>query len=102
MNLYERIQRAIDYIEGKLDDNIQTSEVAKQAYMSRAGFYRLFNSFTGYDVKEYVRKRRFECACLDIENGVPAVEIALRYGSISQEAFIAGNISNLRHCSSRG
>ena len=88
MNLYERIQRAIDYIESKLDDNVQISEAAKQAYMSRASFYRLFNAFTGYDVKEYVRRRRFECACLDIENGVPAVEIALRYGFKSQEAFI--------------
>ncbi len=88
MNLYERIQCAINYIENKLDDNIQISEAAKQAYMSRAGFYRLFNAFIGYDVKEYIRRRRFECACLDIKNGIPAVEIALRYGFTSQEAFI--------------
>ena len=88
MNLYERIQCAINYIESKLDYNIQVSEVAKQAYMSRAGFYRLFNAFTGYDVKEYIRRRRFECACLDIKNGIPAVEIALQYGFASQEAFI--------------
>ena len=86
--MYERIQRAVDYIESKLDDSIQISEAAKQAYMSRAGFYRLFNAFTGYSVKEYIRRRRFERACLDIESGVPAVEIALRYGFASQEAFI--------------
>lgn len=88
MNLYERIQNAIDYIENMLDENIQVSEVAKQAFMSRAGFYRLFNAFTGYDVKEYIRRRRFERACLDINNGVPVSEIALRYGFSSQEAFI--------------
>jgi AraC-like DNA-binding protein/DNA gyrase inhibitor GyrI len=88
MNLYERIQCAIDYIENKLNDNIQIPEAAKQACMSRAGFYRLFNAFTGYDVKEYIRRRRFECACLDIQNGIPAVEIALKYGFASQEAFI--------------
>lgn len=88
MNLYERIQRAIDYVESNVCDNIQISEAARRAYMSRAGFYRLFNAFTGYDFKEYVRRRRFECACMDIENGVPSVEIALRYGFSSQEAFI--------------
>lgn len=88
MNLYERIQCAIDYIENRLGENIQISEAAKQAYMSRAGFYRLFNAFTGYDVKEYIRRRRFEYACLDIKNGIPAVEIALQYGFTSQEAFI--------------
>jgi len=88
MNLYERIQCAIDYIESNLGDTIQISEAITQAYMSRAGFYRIFNAFTGYDVKEYIRRRRFERACLDIKNGVPAVEIALRYGFASQEAFI--------------
>lgn len=88
MNLYERIQCAIDYIESKLDDDIQVSEAAKRAFMSRAGLYRLFNAFTGFDIKEYIRRRRFEFACADIERGIPTVEIALRYGFTSQEAFI--------------
>jgi len=88
MNLYERIQRAIDYIEDKLNDDINISEMAKQAFMSRAGMYRLFNAFTGYDVKEYIRRRRFEFACADIKKGVPVIDIALRYDYKSQEAFI--------------
>jgi len=88
MNLYERIQCAIDYIESNLDADILITEAARRAFMSRAGFYRLFNAFTGYDVKEYIRGRRFDRACLDIESGVSAAEVALRYGFASQEAFI--------------
>ena len=88
MNLYERVQCAIDYIENILDGCIDITEVAKQALMSRAGLYRLFKAFTGYDVKEYIRRRRFECACADIEKGIPAVDIAMQYGFTTQEAFI--------------
>lgn len=88
MNLYERIQCAINYIEDKLDDEIDISEVAKQAYMSRSGLYRLFNAFTGYDVKEYIRRRRFEYACIDIEKGIPTIDVAMQHGFAAQEAFI--------------
>lgn len=56
MNLYERIQCAVNYIESNLNNDIKISEAAKQAYMSRAGFYRFFNAFTGYNVKEYINR----------------------------------------------
>lgn len=88
MNLYERVQCAIDYIENRLNGCIDITEVAKQALMSRAGLYRLFKAFTGYDVKEYIRRRRFVYACEDIEEGIPTVDIAMQYGFATQEAFI--------------
>jgi AraC-like DNA-binding protein/DNA gyrase inhibitor GyrI len=89
MNLYERIQRAIDYIESHLNDEIDIAEAAKQAFMSRAGMYRLFNAFTGYDIKEYIRRRRFEKACSDLEAAdMPTVEVAMKYGYSTQDAFI--------------
>lgn len=87
MNLYSRVQRAIDYMEHNLSRDVDISEAAKNAYMSRAGLYRLFQAFTGYSAKEYVRRRRISNACADIENGVAIVDAALRNGYSSQEAL---------------
>ena len=48
MNYIERIQRSIDFMEAHLAEEIDLGDVAKQAYMSLASFYRLYYGFTGY------------------------------------------------------
>ena len=62
MNYYERIQNSIDFIEDNLAEEITVEQCAKQAYMSVSGYYRMFLSVVGYNVKEYIRMRRLTAA----------------------------------------
>jgi AraC family transcriptional regulator len=88
MNYYERIQRAINYIETNLENTIDLEKVAAEAYMSNANFYRLFFALTGFAVKEYIRQRRISIATIAVTKGAENIlDIALRSGFESNEAF---------------
>ncbi|MFC5530079.1 helix-turn-helix domain-containing protein [Cohnella yongneupensis] len=58
----ESVQRAIDYIEALLEEEIELSAIAAEAFLSIAQLYRAFYALTGHPVKDYVRKRRTSVA----------------------------------------
>jgi len=83
------IERLVDFIENHLGEELDLNQVAQQAYMSLASYYRLFFGFTGYSAKEYIRMRRLHCATERLASTQdPAVQIALDAGFGSQEGFI--------------
>ncbi|MDP4145328.1 MAG: AraC family transcriptional regulator [Bacillota bacterium] len=88
MNYYERVQRALDYIEEGLTEPISIDEAAKAAYMSISNFYRMFYALVGYTVKDYIRARRLYCSARQLqETDKRIIDIALEYQFESQEAF---------------
>ncbi len=88
MNYYERVQRAIDYIELNLSYEIDLNTVSKEAFMSIASLYRLFFSMTGFSVKEYIRRRRINEASRYLVNTKRSIfDIAFDFCFESQEAF---------------
>ncbi|MFD0619135.1 helix-turn-helix domain-containing protein [Paenibacillus sp. GCM10027629] len=70
----ESIQRAIDYIEEHLDEELDLSSIAEEAYISIAQLYRVFYSLTGHSVKDYIRKRRMSVAANHLRNSKRTVE----------------------------
>lgn len=88
MSYYINIQKAIDYIDNNLEENIKLEKIAKVAGYSIPHFYRMFGALVGYSVKEYVRKRRLSNAMYDLVTSKRSVtEIAFEYGYESHEAF---------------
>lgn len=88
MNIYERIQNGLDYIELHLNERIDLNELAKITFMSRSNFYRLFWSIVGFNVKEYIRLRRLSEASQDlISSNLSITDIALKYDYTSIDAF---------------
>lgn len=84
MNYYQRIQKAIDYIEDNLEQAITIEMCAKKAYMSVSGFYRMFISVVGYSSKEYVRKCRLTAVYSDLlqtDEGILQISIKYEYNS---------------------
>ena len=80
MNYYERIQKAIDFLEHNLENDIKAEDAAKEAYMSVSNFYRLFFAITGYQVKEYLINRRISLAAEDIRiNQMKVLDAAVKY-----------------------
>lgn len=88
MNYYERIEKSIDYIERNLENHINISEVAREAYMSSSNFYRIFFALVGHTVKEYIRKRRIHLSIEDINlNRDTLMDIAIKYDFSSSDTF---------------
>jgi len=88
MNYYERIQKSIDFIESNLDMKIDLNHVAKEAYMSRSNYYRLFFAIAGYRVKEYIRLRRVCVASQELVNmNSKVIDVAIKYDFTSPDSF---------------
>ena len=88
MNYYERIQRSLNYLESRLEENVDLQRAAREAYMSTSTFYRMFFALVGYPAKEYVRLRRTSLAAADLKNAKYSVmELAVKYGFDSADSF---------------
>lgn len=88
MDILERIQRSIDFIERNLKEEICLEEIAAQACFSPFHFHRIFKAKTGQSVGEYTRKRRLaEAADELLATSRRVIDIALDYRFQSQEAF---------------
>ena len=80
MNYYERMQKSIDFIEDNLAEDITVEQCARASFMSVSGYYRMFLSVVGYNVKEYIRMRRLSLACDELEMGRSVMSVAVKYG----------------------
>ncbi|MDG0873024.1 effector binding domain-containing protein [Paenibacillus thiaminolyticus] len=88
MNDYRRIQAAIEYIEERLQEELDIAGIAAQAWYSPFHFQRMFRAISGFTVQEYIRKRRLSEAALALRStGQSILDIALAYQYKSQEGF---------------
>ena len=82
------IQRALDYTEEHLTDDIDYETVAEQACASSFHFQRMFAMLCGFTLGDYIRMRRLTRAAEDlIRTGDKVIDIALRYGYDTPESF---------------
>jgi AraC family transcriptional regulator len=88
MNWIEGIQRAIDYIESHLTDDIDFESIAAESFSSSYHFQRVFNILCGYTLGEYIRFRRLTLAGEDLANDkLRVIDVALKYGYDSPDSF---------------
>ncbi len=82
------MQKAIDYIEEHLTEEIDYETVAAQSFSSSYHFQRVFSILCGYTLGEYIRLRRLSLAGAELANGKEKViDIALKYGYDSPDSF---------------
>jgi len=88
MDHLRQIQRAVDYIEDHLQDELSVDTIAKVAGFSKWHFQMVFSSAVGDTLKEYIRKRRLTAAIIALGTTERRIlDIALDAGFESQEAF---------------
>ena len=88
MNWYERMNKAIDYIEENICDNIDFDQISKIVCQSAVNYQRTFSIITDMSVFEYIRRRKMTLAAFDLQSGnEKVIDIALKYGYESPEAF---------------
>ncbi|RSK29299.1 AraC family transcriptional regulator [Bacillus sp. HMF5848] len=79
---------SIDYLEKHLEDRLDIEQAAKEAYMSKFHYQRMFHMLTGITVAEYVRKRKLTLAAQElIVSKTKIIDLALKYGYETPESF---------------
>ena len=82
------MQKAIDYIESNLTEEINYEKVSAESFSSSYHFQRVFSILCGYTLGEYIRMRRLSLAGAELANGKEKViDIALKYGYDSPDSF---------------
>ena len=56
------LQRALDYVEENITEQIDYEEAAKRAYSSSFHFQRVFSAICGFTLGDYIRFRRLSLA----------------------------------------
>lgn len=84
-----RLQKALDFIEDHLEEDIDLDDIAGSACFSKFHFHRLFQAWLGITVADYVRKRRLTMAACRLRQFPDSVlDVALRYCFGTHESFI--------------
>ncbi|MFD5112472.1 GyrI-like domain-containing protein [Streptomyces sp. NPDC058391] len=86
--MLERLNQAMEHIEGHLDQRIEVAELARIALTSEYHLRRLFSALAGIPLSEYIRRRRLTVAGAEVLAGERTLlAVAVRYGYGSGEAF---------------
>jgi AraC family transcriptional regulator len=87
----EEFNRALATIEERLAEGgpgeVDVDELARVAMTSTYHFRRMFSSLAGMGLSTYVRRRRMTLAAAEVRAGTPLLEVAVRHGYGSTEAF---------------
>ena len=81
------LNRLVEFIDGHLTGEIDLQELAASAGTTEYHLRRMFSSLAGMPLSEYIRRRRMTVAAADVLAGDELLEIAVRYGYGSGEAF---------------
>lgn len=88
MHAWESIQKALNFIEANISDEIYIEQLAKESALSLFYFQRLFSRLVKKPVREYIRLRRLACACKSLADKQRRIlDVALDCGFGSHETF---------------
>ena len=88
MECIQSIQKAIDYMERNLLEDINYEDVAKEVYMSNYHFHRIFSMIVGITATEYIKNRRLSMAGQEISlSDIKVIDLGMKYGYESPESF---------------
>lgn len=83
-----RMNRALDYIEDNLDQEIDFNYASKLAFCSLSSLTNMFKIVTEIPLSEYIRRRRLSLAALELQNSnEKIIDISMKYGYSSPTAF---------------
>ena len=88
MDLLDKMNCAIDYVEQHLAEELDLPKLAQITCCSTYNFQRMFSMIAGITITEYVRRRRLTMAALELQQGgTKVVDVALKYGYDSPVSF---------------
>lgn len=87
MDYMNLIQKTLDYIDDHIMEKITVDQLSELAGFSTYHYYRVFNSFVGMPVMEYVTRRKLQYALHELSNNGKVSDIAFDYGFETHAGF---------------
>jgi AraC family transcriptional regulator len=88
MNWISTLNKALEYIESNLENEVEIKKIAQICLCSEYNIQRVFSVLSGVTLGEYTRNRRLSKAAVDIrETDMRIIDIACKYGYESADAF---------------
>ena len=88
MDWVASLNKALNYIEDNLFENIACSKIADHVYISNAHLQRCFYLLTGLTISEYIRNRRLTLAGHELSTkNAKVIDIAMKCGYETPESF---------------
>lgn len=82
------MKRILNFVETNLTEDFSLNQLAKYCNFSPYYCSVIFHKYFGETLKSYMKRRRILCAAEDLENtNNRIIDIAIKYGYSSQEAF---------------
>ena len=82
------VQRAIDYIEDHITEELDYEEIARTGFSSSYHFQRVFSILCGYTLGEYIRSRRLTLAGMELAaDKIRVIDAAVKYRYESPDSF---------------
>ena len=88
MDLFTGLNRAMDYIEDNIREEIALNSVAAVTPYSAFHFQRLFGYLTDVSLSEYIRRRKMTLAAIELQSSnIKVLDLAVKYGYDSADSF---------------
>lgn len=88
MDWITAVNRAIDYVETHLEEELDYTEIAAQAFSSAYHFQRVFGILCGMTLGQYIRGRRLTQAGAELAlRKIRVIDAAMKYGYESVDGF---------------
>ena len=88
MDWINDVQRAINFMEAHLLEDVDAQDVSGYIHSSKDHFQKVFNIVTGLTVGEYVRNRRLSLAGEELRTSkIKVIDVAWKYRYESPESF---------------
>jgi len=88
MNWIDDTQKALNFIENNLLEDIGVDDVSKHINSSTDYFQRTFNIVTGLSISEYIRNRRLTLAGDELKNTqAKVIDVSIKYNYNSPDSF---------------
>ena len=87
MNYNQMLQTVLDYIEGNITSDLNTSLLAEKAGYSAFHFSRVFTEAIGISVMSYIAWRKLQYALYDLSQGKKVIDVAMEYGFETHGGF---------------
>jgi len=88
MNILDRLNAVINYVECHLNEDLDLDYLAGLACCSTYNFQRMFTFITDISIVEYIRRRRLTLAALELQQSdIKVIDLAMKYGYNSPISF---------------
>ena len=88
MDILTQLNRAMDYIEAHIADDLALADVSSATSYSPYHFGRLFSYIADMPLSEYIRRRKLTLAAMQLQSSeVKVIDLAILYGYDSADSF---------------